>query len=334
MNFTNPALKKIEEKIEEVLLNNVEPSFHNIVRYQVNTKGKRLRSKLALISSKMLGGKERDILYPAAGLEILHNYTLIIDDIIDEGILRRKKATTWKKFGKSIAECVSMYYGTAVFETALKSKKPSQISNLFAKTLKILVNGEIRDILFEQAGRQDEEYIKKNRYSKIKKEDYLKMISEKTAVFIESSCKIGAICADGTKEETRKLGNYGFNLGMAFQVSDDLLDIFGNEKKFGKKRGKDIEERKGGNGVIYFAFEEFSSKEKERFLKILKKDKITEKEIEEAIKMIEKTDARKKTIECGNDFIRKAKKSLSSLPQNKWNKILFSLADGIMEREK
>lgn len=293
-----------------------------------------MRPVLAFASCKMLGGKERDIAYAAAGLELLHNCSLIVDDIIDNSTLRRGKTTVWAKFGRSIAQCISIDYAATAFEAASRAKNPKKISEIFAKTFKVVMEGEVMDILFEQVGREEEPYINKNRKLSVKEEDVFKMIKQKTATLIEASCEAGGVSADATKEQIAKLKRYGFNVGMAFQVSDDLLDIFGKEEKFGKKIGKDIEERKGGNCVIYFASQEFSLEQKNKFWEILRKKKLKKEDIKEAIKMIEKTNAREKAIQYGKSFIKKAEKSLSSLPSNEWRDFLFELSGIIMKRER
>jgi len=205
---------------------------------------------------------------------------------------------------------------------------------VFTKVSKTIFEGEILDIFFEQAGRKDEPYILKNRYKNIKKKDFLKMTEQKTAALMESSCEIGAICANANKNQLKKIKEYGFNLGMAFQISDDILDIFGDEKKFGKKIGKDIEERKGGNCVIYFANEEFSLKKKKEFWNILRKEKIKKEDIDKAINLIKETKAKEKAFKYGDSFAKKAVKNLDFLPQNKWNVFLRELAGSIIKRER
>ena len=104
--------KIVDPVIKRVLISGVDKKFHDIVSYQISTGGKRLRPALAIISCLALGGKIKDVLYPAAGLEILHNYTLIIDDMIDNDQERRGKPTLWSKFGESIAQCVGIDYGS------------------------------------------------------------------------------------------------------------------------------------------------------------------------------------------------------------------------------
>jgi len=332
--FLKKTAKTVDPIIQELLESYIDKKFYKLINYQVSTGGKRLRPALTIISSKLFGGKIKNVLYPAAGLEILHNCTLIVDDIIDHSELRRKKPTTWFKFGKSVAECMGVDYLAAAFEGANRSKKPAVISEIFAETLKIIFNGEILDILFEQRGREEESYIVKNRYHKITKQKYYEMVGRKTASLAQNCCEVGGICAGASNKQLEALKDYGFNLGIAFQVRDDILDIFGEEKKFGKKIGKDIEERKLGNIVILSALSELSKPEKEKILKIIRKKEIKNKDIKEAIKLIKKTNSYQETCHLAESFAKKAKESLKLLPKNKWNKILENLADFVIQREK
>jgi geranylgeranyl diphosphate synthase type I len=332
--FLKQTARLVDPVIKEILTKYLSKENQKLIKYQISIGGKRIRPALAIFSSRLLRGKMKDVLYPAAGLEILHNYTLIVDDIIDNSLLRRNKPTVWFNFGRSIAQCLGMDYSAALFQAASYSKKAVEISELFAKTLKEIVDGEILDILFEEKGRPEEPYIEKNRYQKVTKKDYFKMVSKKTASLFQASCQVGGICAKASKKELRALKNYGFNLGMAFQISDDILDIFGKEELFGKEIGKDIKERKRGNIVILFALEELSSKERKNLLKIIKKKKIKNRDVEKAVGLIEKTKAQEKAYQLGKSFIEKAKKNLNLLPQNKWNSVLRELADFIMERKK
>jgi len=324
----------IDPAINKFLVLDVDKKFQPAVRYQMSTGGKRLRPSLAVISCRLLGGKLKDVVYPAAGLEILHNYTLIVDDMIDNSVLRRGRPTTWSAFGNSIAQCVGIDYAATIFQSASTSKNPILISQLFAKTLKRLVEGEILDILFERSGRDDEPYVVKNRFPKISEKDYFEMISKKTAALFQTSCEIGGICAGATEKEVEALRKYGFNLGMIFQITDDILDIFGTEKKFQKKIGKDIEERKEGNIVILRALAELGPTDKNNLSGIMRQNQIGEKDVRQAIKLIKKTESRQKAYSLARNFAGKAKEALKTLPQNKWNGNLNSFVDFILEREK
>lgn len=326
---------KIDPVIEEVLKSGIDEKFQPLALHQIQTGGKRLRPSLAILSCQMLGGKLEDILYPAAGLEILHNYTLIIDDIIDHSSFRRNQPTTWAKYGKSIAKCVAVDYSAAIFQTANHASDPSRVSEIFAVVLKKIIDGEITDILFERAGRDDEPFVVQNRYKTVSQDDYFKMISAKTASLFEAACELGGVCANVSQDSIQALKEYGFNLGLAFQIQDDILDIFGDQKKFGKPIGADIRERKGnGNIVLLYTAKELADSDQGIIDKVITEETITQEDIEKVISLINKTSARQKAEELGQSFIKKAKEALKSLPQNKENKLLFTLADFIIAREK
>jgi len=325
--------RAIEPVIHDILILGVHKKFHNIVKYQIEAGGKRLRPALAILTGRMMGTREKNIIYPAAALEILHNYTLIIDDIIDHGKLRRGKPTVWKKFGRSTAENISMAYAASIFDLPISQKNKLEIDKILAKTLKAITDGQIFDVLFEQDGREDEEYVVKNRYSQISLRDYFKMINQKTASLISACAEIGGICAGASEKDLKKLKNFGYNIGMAFQIQDDILDILGDEKKFGKKIGKDILERKLGNILILIAMAEFNLKEKEKFLGILRKKKIKSQDVAFGINLIKKTNAAEKAWKLEINFINKAKRDLAKLPQNKWNKILGELINFLASRK-
>jgi geranylgeranyl diphosphate synthase type I len=329
----NKIAELIEPKIKELLNFYVNERNQDIIKYQVFTGGKRMRPALAIISCRMLGGKLKDVLYPGAALEILHNYGLIIDDIIDRGLLRRGEPSTWAKFGKSITQCIGVNFAATIFQATNRSKKPVLISELFAKTMKRIADGEILDLLFKQKRREDEPFIIKNRAQTVTEQAYFKMIGKKTAFLIQTCCEVGGICANANKEQIQALKNYGFNLGITFQIKDDMLDIFGEENTFGKKIGKDILERKGGNIIILFALKEFSNQDKERFLEIIKKDKITDEDIKIAIKLIRKTKAQDRAFLLGKKHIEKAKRNLEVLPKNQWKNILNEIANFSIERD-
>jgi geranylgeranyl diphosphate synthase, type I len=329
--------KTVDPIIKEILTSDVDKERQKIVEYQVSTGGKRLRPALAIICNQLLGGQKKDALYPAAGLEILHNYSLIIDDIIDRSRNRREKPTTWYKLGKATAQCLSIYYAAAIFQAANHSKQPTEISEIFAKTMKIITGGEISDILFEMTERKRESYLEKNRYQTISKKGYLKMIEQKTAILFQSCCQVGALSAGAKKKEIEALKKYGFNLGIAFQIQDDILDIFGEKESHNEKRkeiGKDIIERKGGNIVVILALEKLKPKHKKKLNKLMEKEYIKKKEVTQIVEIFKKTGSYEKSQQLGKKFVKKAKKNLASLPQNKWNDILKETADFIIKREK
>ncbi len=331
-NFLIKTERRIEPIIQDLLSKKIGERHQKEILYPIKAGGKRLRPALLILSSDAFGCKKEEIIYAAAAVEIMHNYSLIIDDIIDSGEMRRGSPTTWKKWGKSVAECVGVHYASAIFDGALQSPEPIKTASVLVETLQILTEGELIDILQERNGREEEPFVAKKRYEDIKLEDCLEMSIKKTAKLFETCCLLGGTYAGASENEKKALKKYGLNLGISFQIRDDILDIFGEEKKFGKKIGKDIEERKGGNVVIFFVLDEL--KEENDLKKIMLKKEITKKDLQKAIQIIEKTDAKKRAIELSEKYSNEAREALEKIPEGQEKEIMKELLFFIIQRRK
>ena len=338
-NDLKEKLAEINELVEPVikglLTESVEEKNNELVFYQCRVGGKRIRPALVVVSGQIFGADRSDLLNPAAAIEILHNSTLIIDDIIDHSEFRRDEPTCWNEYGTSIAQCTAFAYLASVFVGTNRSKNGSRLTELYSKTLKTIIDGEIKDILFERSGREDEKYVTENRYDTITQDDYFGMISQKTAVLLQACCKAGAISADASDEQIRTAGDFGFNLGIAFQIRDDILDIFGDEKEFGKKIGKDIIEKKMGNFIILSAYEQLGLDDKNAVNELLTGSAdISDEDVANVTAMIAKTDAKQSAENTANYFIQNALRALEKLPQNEHTKILRDIAEYVIGRNK
>ncbi len=329
--FLKRVREMVDPAIEELLSSGIREDFQEAMLYQVRAGGKRLRPALVFLGCKAAGGKEEDAIYPAAAIEILHNYSLIIDDIIDHSDTRRGKPTTCKKWGASVTECIGAHYITTAFQGALLSPFPELTANTLVKTMKVLLEGEIIDILQEEGGREEESFIKEKRYKNVVREDALEMMSKKTAKLFEASCFLGGKCANASQGVLESLKKYGFSLGMAFQIRDDILDVFGEEKDFGKKIGKDIEERKRGNIVVLFAREELLKGELEE---VLCKKSIEGEDLQRAVEIIKKTGACKKALALSEEYIKTAKEALRGLPAGKEKDMMGNILEYLAQRSK
>lgn len=319
----------------ELLTLDVEEKNKDVALYQCMVGGKRIRPALVILAGQLFGASADELIYPAASVEILHNSTLIIDDIIDHSDSRRDQPTCWSKYGQSIAECTAFTYLASTFGGLTKSNNSSRLIDLYSKTLKIIIDGEIKDILFERSGREDEPYVVNNRYKNITTDDYFEMIGQKTAVLLRACCQAGAIVANANDDQIYSVGEFGFNLGMAFQVRDDILDIFGDEKEFGKKIGKDIIEKKMGNFIILTAMEELDQNDREILRSLLEGDsQITDNEVQIVTSLINKTNAKNIAEKAANSFIEKSFGSLEQLPQNEYKDTLEQIANYIVNRDK
>jgi geranylgeranyl diphosphate synthase type II len=197
--------------------------------YTVDLGGKRLRPLLVLFGCDLFGGNIEKALPAAIAIELFHNFTLLHDDIMDRAPLRRGKETVYRKWNTSVA----ILSGDTMF--ALACEYISQVDpdvlplalSEFTHTARLVCEGQQYDMSFE---------IRKV----VSINDYIEMIRLKTAVLIGCSLRLGAILAKAPPDDTAAIYSFGENIGLAFQLQDDLLDVFGNEQKFGKEIGGDI----------------------------------------------------------------------------------------------
>lgn len=320
---------KIDSLMEQYLLRYADPEFAEAVLYPVRAGGKRVRPALAILSCLASGGREEQA-YPAAiAVELVHNYSLILDDIIDHSELRRGKPTLWKKYGLSTAILVAVHYRETVSEVLNDSPDPRLFHDIIARAVKLLTDGERLDILFEQAGREDEPYVVQHRRRVVSLDDYLRMVERKTAALIQAACELGALSAGAPQATVQALSDYGYNLGVAFQVGDDIIDIFGEEEKTGKIVGGDIYEHKLGNVVLLLALEELGSS----LTEVLAKNVVTREDAARAIELVRRTSAKQRAEELRNRYVEKALAALDKLPESKYRGLLRDLAIFIKERE-
>jgi geranylgeranyl diphosphate synthase type I len=321
----------IDDFLLKTLRLGASDELFEIVRHQVAAGGKRIRPTMTILSCMAVGGNVEAAIPSAAALELVHNYTLIFDDIIDRSTLRRGLPTVRAKYDDVMAILAGMHYREAVFEATKKSPRSVEVEEVLSKALKDIIEGERLDILFEQAGRKGK-YIQKMMYKAVSEKDYYKMVGKKTASLFEACCKVGGLVGKGTPDQVDALSKFGWNCGLAFQITDDLLDITAKKEELGKDIGKDIKEHKLGNLVILYSLKELSKAKKNRLLQILRSPSINKVEVSEAIKMISTTNATERAYEAAKNSVTIAKKSLNTLPASEAKKTLLSLADFINKR--
>ena len=207
-----------------------EPSsLYNPIEYMMDLGGKRLRPLLTLMSCDMFGGEIENALAPAIGLELFHNFTLLHDDIMDVAPLRRGRETVYKKWNtnSAILSGDTLFVMAYEYVTKTNSSLLPEVLELFNDTARKVCEGQQYDMDYEH--RTD-----------VSIEDYIRMIRLKTAVLIACSLKLGAIIAGAPAGDADLIYTFGEHLGLAFQLQDDYLDVFGEVKKFGKEIGNDI----------------------------------------------------------------------------------------------
>jgi len=231
--YTITELQKLineELKVRSTELKKTNPvDLYSPVNYSLDMGGKRLRPVLVLLSYNMFSETVREALPAAIAIEVFHNFTLLHDDIMDNADVRRNRPTVHKKFSENSAilsgDVMAFIAYRYLYEC--KAEQLNEVCNLFTNTAIEVCEGQQYDMEFEN--RMD-----------VTEEEYLEMIRLKTAVLLACSLKSGALLVNADKKITGQLYDFGINLGLAFQLQDDLLDSFGDPDSFGKKIGGDI----------------------------------------------------------------------------------------------
>ncbi len=270
-------IKIFEDYLKKELKYIKPENLYNPVKYLLESGGKRLRPIIALNVSELLGGKIFDTLPAAAALEIFHNFTLAHDDIMDNSMLRRGKKTINSKWDNN----------TGILSGDVMLIISYEVLNQYQDSKYIHLSKKLTEIsrLVCEGQQADMDFASKNG---ITENEYFEMIKNKTAVLIGCSFMFGAIVAEANDLNTNLLYEIGLNLGIAFQLEDDLLDCFGDQEKFGKKIGGDITEKK--KTLLYlFTKSNLEPKKKLEFENIFNSNEIAESEKINSIKLFYET---------------------------------------------
>jgi len=225
----NELQTQIEKRIDALEFSTPPEGLFEPMKYILSIGGKRLRPILVLMAANLFKKDLEKIYLPAIGIEVFHNFTLLHDDVMDNAPIRRNKATVHEKWDSNVAILSgdAMSIKAYQFIVSCENQYLSSVLEVFNQTALEVCEGQQFDMEFED--RTD-----------VRVEEYLNMIRLKTAVLLGGSLKMGAIMGDADGEDADALYQFGLNLGMAFQLQDDLLDSFGDEAVFGKKIGGDI----------------------------------------------------------------------------------------------
>lgn len=218
--------RTIEEALARLTFDQPPRSLFDPITYILSLGGKRIRPALALMACDLFGGKNEDVLQPALGLEVFHNFTLLHDDLMDEADRRRDKPTVHKLWNPNVAILSGDAMLICAYQLVAKANDKA-ILELFSRTALEICAGQQYDMEFESR-------------SDVTEEEYLEMIRLKTAVLLACALKVGAMIGGASTADADALYDYGIHIGLAFQLQDDLLDVYGDPKTFGKNIGGDI----------------------------------------------------------------------------------------------
>jgi len=254
MQFLEEYQQIIAEAIEKYTFRDKPGELYEPMNYIISHGGKRLRPMMVLMACDMFGGKLQKALKPALAIEFFHNFTLIHDDIMDEAPLRRNQPTIHELHGVSVGILAgdAMMFKALKFFEGLDPDLYKACMRVFVQTGLLLCEGQQYDINFET-----QEEVSFN--------EYIRMITYKTGVLTASSFEIGALIAGAEFADARAIFNFGKHVGIAFQIMDDYLDVFGNQQQVGKKHAGDIYENK--KSILYLLAMQHATDEERKELK-------------------------------------------------------------------
>ncbi|MDA8701908.1 polyprenyl synthetase family protein [Candidatus Pelagibacter bacterium] len=309
-NSVEDKLVLTEEKIKSKLTSDVD-LVQKMTSYHIKTGGKRLRALLTLGAAKLCGYTKgsRDINL-AACVELIHSATLMHDDVIDEGVVRRGKKTLNKVWNNHSSVLIGDYLLSRCFEMMVEDGN-LEVLKLLSSTSSKIAQGEVLQL--QHKGEVD-----------MLEETYLKIISAKTAELFAAATKVGAILSDANTKEKDALEFYGRNLGLTFQIADDTLDYNSDLKLFGKKIGQDFFEGKITLPIILL-FQKINFDEKKSLTELFKKDIRNSDDFKKIISMIKKYNIIEECYQKAQHYINLASNSLIVFEEKKEKEIFKNL---------
>ena len=307
-----------EQLLKEYQFPGTPLNLYKPLDYFMNLGGKRIRPLLTLISVEMFGGKQEDAFPSALSIEFFHNFSLIHDDIMDRAPLRRSMPTIHSKWNDNIAILSGDVLLVKAYQEIQKhhSNHLGELLTIFNKTAVEVCEGQQMDMDFET--RNDVSVL-----------EYIEMIRLKTSVLLGGALQMGAIVANTNKENQQLIYDFGVNLGIAFQVQDDILDLYGDPEKFGKQVGGDIITNKK-TYLLLKAIEKQRNNEIKEMLLI----EDANLKVETAKKIIKELGVFEDASLLKTKYQQKAMECLNSIDVSLENKaVLIELSDFLFNRE-
>ncbi len=316
-------INKIEKRLLEVASINRPKSLYDPFRYLVGGGGKRIRPVLAMISCGAVGGVPEQALDIASAIEILHNFTLAHDDIMDDSPMRRGRPTLHNKWDASAAILtgdIMVGYAYKLLPFADEHGRSKELFSAFTDALIEVCEGQAYDMEF-------------NNRKDVSIEEYMLMIGKKTAYMLETSAAIGGLAGNGNEEEIGCLRKFGYSLGIAFQLQDDLLDLLSDDKVLGKNIGEDIKEGKK-TLMILKALDKAANKKDVKLLnKFYENNGLSADYIPAMCEMLGRLGVFDEVRAETDRLFIEAKSSLNKLPDNEFTEMLRWLVDSLNNRQ-
>jgi geranylgeranyl pyrophosphate synthase len=318
LSLLEPIRKELEV-VEERLRQSVEVDqsrLEGVLRYVLDSGGKRIRPALVILAFKSHNTDETDRVLPlAAAVELLHTATLVHDDLLDGSLMRRGNPTLNVDLSTGAVILVGDYLFARAADLAAETQSVPVVS-IFAQTLMTICGGELKQAFAEGEWRRT-------------KEDYLQSIFSKTASLFAASGESGALLSGAPPATVRALRDYGYNLGMAFQIVDDILDFTGDEEELGKPIGSDL--RQGTITLPLLLFLEMHP-EVDLLRSIFEEQQGREEKIRTLVDMVRSSSAIELAREEAQRFTAESKQAVDQLSPNEYRQVMLDLADYLLER--
>jgi geranylgeranyl diphosphate synthase, type II len=322
LEFLKPYSALIEKNLQSLPLPASPSALYEPQRYILSSGGKRVRPVLVLMSCGICGSDINKALPAALAVELLHNFTLIHDDIMDQAGSRRGNPSVHTKWD----EATAILAGDGMFVQSLLQLQNlsveidhKKVSEIFLNGINTVCEGQALDMEFEN--RKD-----------VSGKEYLKMIGGKTAALLSASMQIGGVCAGAGDEDLKKLDIIGTSLGLAFQIQDDWLDVVADPEKFGKRKAGDIYEGKK-TFLMLSALENCGADDRDKLLSYLEQLPLTSKQVDEVIGIYEKCGVSEDAKSTIKTYYSEAEKTLNEFADSNYKQDLFNLINFLKYRE-
>ena len=310
----------LKEEINKLNLPKHPINLYDPIRYFLDMEGKKIRPILTLLSAELFGGKFEHSKYAALAIEIFHNFTLIHDDIMDKAPIRRGKQTIHEKWDTNIAILSGDVLLVKAYEqlALCPSSTMPELLKIFNKTAKEVCEGQQMDMDFEN-------------HEHITQEEYIQMIRLKTSVLLGCALEMGAIVSEESAMNRSEIYQFGVHVGIAFQIQDDLLDLYGNMEKVGKQTGGDIIANK--NTLLSILAESHASESQLHELKKLKSETDLNVKVIQTKLIFDSLDVKAKCHEIMQSYYQLALANFSSIQVENKNDALIDLTGALMNRD-
>ena len=318
LDLIRDNLTRVENKIRKNLESQV-PLIHKISDHLLASGGKRIRPMLLILCAGLSGYRGENLSDLATAVEYIHSASLLHDDVVDGAVLRRGNASANSVWGNEASVLVGDYLFALSFSILVQFEN-KKIMDILSRATVVMAEGEVLQLASVRSPAADLNL-------------YLEIVRSKTAALISAACQCGGVLGDATAEQELALKNFGLDLGMAFQFTDDVLDYVGDVDEFGKTRGNDFAEGKLTLPLIY-ALSCASDSERKAVEELFSRETILEEDFKATVSFVEKGGGFKFARNEAVKMVVSAKKNLSLFPNCEEKKALLELADYVISRRR